>query len=298
MATRDDTRLAPVTSIPFFLVHLGALCALFVGFKWYYPVVAVALYYVRMFGVTAAYHRYFAHRTYKTGRVMQFLLAWLGASAAQKGPLWWAAHHRDHHKYSDQPEDIHSPRQGGFWWSHVGWILCPKFDRTKIERIRDFAKYPELVWLNKYPLVPPTVLGVALFAIGGLPLLVWGLFVSTVFLWHGTFTINSLSHVWGSRRYPTSDDSVNNPVLALITMGEGWHNNHHHYMSSANQGFFWWEIDMSFYLIKLLSWVGLVWDVRTPPRHIVEGGRKPAQLQVAPPPAAQHPSPIALDPAA
>jgi stearoyl-CoA desaturase (Delta-9 desaturase) len=274
----DDNRIDLVSSIPFFLIHLAALGVFLVDFKWWYAVVALALYAIRMFGITAVYHRYFSHRTYKTSRVFQFILAWIGASAAQKGPLWWAAHHRDHHKYSDMPQDIHSPRQRGFWYSHVGWILTNKNDATKIERIRDFAKYPELRWLNKWHLVPPTVLGVALYVIGGAPLLIWGLFLSTVVLWHATFTINSLSHVWGTRRYETTDDSVNNPLLALITLGEGWHNNHHHYMSSANQGFFWWEIDISYYIIKMFSWIGLVWDVRKPPKHILEGHKAPATV--------------------
>jgi stearoyl-CoA desaturase (delta-9 desaturase) len=261
-------RLDKITSIPFFAIHVLALGAFFVKFHWYYPVVALAIYYVRMFGITAGFHRYFSHRSYKTGRVTQFLLAFLGTTSAQKGVLWWAAHHRDHHKYSDQPEDIHSPVQSGFWWSHVGWILARRYDQTKFDRIRDFGKYPELVWLNKYHLVPPVLLAAVLGVIGGVPLMVWGFCVSTVFLWHGTFTINSLSHVFGSRRYQTTDDSRNNLLLALITCGEGWHNNHHYYMSTANQGFYWWEVDFSYYALRMMSWVGLVWDLRTPPKHI------------------------------
>jgi stearoyl-CoA desaturase (delta-9 desaturase) len=289
-----DEKVDWITSIPFFFVHAAALAAFFVGFKWYYPVVALAFYYVRMFGITAGYHRYFSHRSYKTSRVFQFLLAWLGAMATQKGVLWWAGNHRDHHKYSDLPEDIHSPLQKGFWWSHVGWILCSKYADTNIDRIRDFAKYPELRWLNKYHLVPPVLAAIAMFLIGGLPLLVWGYFVSTTILWHGTFTINSLSHVFGSRRYQTTDTSRNNWALALLTMGEGWHNNHHYYMSSANQGFFWWEVDASYYVLKALSWLGLVWDLRTPPQHVLDGHLEP----VAPQTPSPVPPPVALDPAA
>jgi stearoyl-CoA desaturase (delta-9 desaturase) len=285
-------RLDRISSIPFFAVHLAALGAFFVGFHWYYPVVAIGLYYLRMFGVTAGFHRYFSHRSYKTSRGFQFLLALLGTTAAQKGVLWWAAHHRDHHKFSDQPEDLHSPRQRGFWWSHVGWILCAKNNRTKTERIGDFAKYPELRWLNKYHLVPPVALATLLFLVGGWGLLVWGFFVSTVLLWHGTFTINSLSHVFGSRRYQTSDDSKNNFLLALLTLGEGWHNNHHFYMSTANQGWFWWEIDGSYYALKLLSWIGLVRDLRTPPKHIRDAHRPVAPAAAAP--LAPPPKPLAL----
>ncbi len=286
-----DEKIDPVTSIPFFFVHVVAATAVFfVGFRWYYPVIALAFYFARMFGITAGFHRYFSHRAYKTSRPFQFLLALLGTLSTQKGVLWWAAHHRDHHKFSDQPEDLHSPIQRGFWWSHVGWILCNKYDETKFDRIRDFARYPELRWLNKYFLVPPVLMCVALFLIGGWGLLVWGYFISTVFLWHGTFTINSLSHLFGSKRYQTTDDSRNNWLLALITMGEGWHNNHHYYMSTANQGFFWWEIDASYYFLKIFSWLGLVWDLRTPPQRILDGAAAPEELAAAAPPA--------LDPAA
>jgi stearoyl-CoA desaturase (delta-9 desaturase) len=279
-SVRDtDERSDPFTSLPFFAVHLAALAGVFmVGFKWWYPVIAVAIYYVRMFFVTAGYHRYFSHRAFKTSRWFQFVLALGATTSAQKGVLWWAAHHRDHHKYSDQPDDIHSPRQKGVLWAHVGWILSRKYDETKFDRIKDFAAYPELRWLNKWHLVPPVVFAVALQLIGGWPLLVWGFFVSTVMLWHGTFTINSLSHVFGSVRYPSKDDSKNNFLLALITCGEGWHNNHHYYQSTANQGFFWWEIDLSYYTLKALSGLGLVWDLRTPPKHIRDGGRAPASV--------------------
>jgi stearoyl-CoA desaturase (Delta-9 desaturase) len=278
-----DEKFDPITSIPFLFVHVAALGVFFVGFRWYYPVVALGLYYLRMFGITAGYHRYFSHRAYKTSRPFQFLLALLGTLSTQKGVLWWAAHHRDHHKFSDQPEDIHSPVQRGFLWSHVGWILCRKNEETKFDRIRDFAKYPELQWLNKWHLVPPVALATGLFFIGGLPLLIWGYFLSTTLLWHGTFTINSLSHVFGSRRYKTTDDSRNNLLLALLTMGEGWHNNHHHYQSTANQGFFWWEIDASYYGLKLLSWLGLVWELRKPPRHVLEGTDAEPVSPVPPP---------------
>src|SRR5207249_3441344 len=187
---------------------------------------------------------------------------------AQKGALWWAAHPRDHHKYSDEEGDIHSPLRG-FWWSHMGWILCEKFQETKFDNIKDFARYPELRWLNRHYLVPPTLLAVVMLAVGGLPALVWGFFVSTVLLWHGTFLVNSLNHVWGTVRYESSDLSRNNALIALVTLGEGWHNNHHHYQSSANQGFFWWEYDFSYYLIRAFQAVGLVHEVRTPPEHIL-----------------------------
>jgi len=254
-----------IQSIPFFAFHVFALVAVFfVPFHWSYVVWAVALYYVRMWLVTTTYHRYFAHRAFKTSRVLQFLLAFLAETSAQKGVLWWAANHRHHHRESDQPADVHSPLQDGFWWSHVGWILSDKYTETREETIRDFARFPELRFLNRWYLLPPFLLAVVMFLIGGFPLLVWGFFVSTVVLWHGTFTINSLSHVFGSRRYKTTDTSRNNFLLALITCGEGWHNNHHYHQNTANQGWFWWELDLSFYMLKLLSALGLVWDLRLP----------------------------------
>jgi stearoyl-CoA desaturase (Delta-9 desaturase) len=195
------------------------------------------------------------------------VMAWGASTSCQKGVLWWAAHHRAHHRYSDSERDIHSPKKG-FWWSHVGWILCPKYQATDWASIKDFAKYPELVWLNKYHLVPGVVLGTACYLLGGWSGL-WTFFLSTTLLYHGTFSINSLMHLWGSRRYVTADTSRNSLLLALITMGEGWHNNHHYYQSTANQGFYWWEIDLSYYLLKLMSWGGLVHDLRTPPAHVL-----------------------------
>ncbi len=258
-------------AVPFFLIHLIAVAgAIYVGFSWKLLGLAALFYYVRMAGTTIGYHRYFSHRTFKTNRAFQFVLAFWAQTSAQKGALWWAAHHRDHHKYSDTEKDIHSPLRG-FWWSHMGWILCKKYNETKLDNIKDFAKYPELRWLNDKVsgLIPAILLAVVLFAVGGLPWLVWGFFVSTVLLWHGTFLVNSLNHVWGTVRYESSDLSRNNGLIALVTMGEGWHNNHHHYQSSANQGFFWWEVDPSFYLIRLFQAVGLVSDVRTPPQKIL-----------------------------
>jgi stearoyl-CoA desaturase (Delta-9 desaturase) len=222
-----------------------------------------------MFFITGVYHRYFSHRSYKMGRVMQFLMALGGTLAVQKGVLWWAAHHRKHHKFSDQPGDVHSPKDG-LAWAHMTWIMSTAHDETEWAWIRDFAKYPELVWLNRWHVVPPVVLATALFFVGGPSMLLCGFFLSTAILYHGTFSINSLMHVWGRRRYVTKDTSRNTFLLALVTLGEGWHNNHHYYQSSTNQGFFWWEVDITFYILKLMSWVGLVSDLRKPPKHVLE----------------------------
>ena len=275
----EKTRPTVVKALPFWLqtsligfvlIHVASLALPFVvGVGLKSLALCFGLYVMRMWGITAGYHRYFAHRSYKTSRWFQFVLAWVGASSVQKGPLWWAGLHRMHHRWSDTPRDIHSPKQRGFWYSHVGWITAPDHDGTDMALIPDFAKYPELRWLDRYHWVPFAVLTAVCFAIDGWRGVVWGAGVSTVLGWHGTFFINSLAHVWGSRRYETTDTSRNNPVLALITLGEGWHNNHHHYMNSANQGFFWWEVDVSYYTLRALALLGVVRDLRRPPAHVL-----------------------------
>jgi stearoyl-CoA desaturase (delta-9 desaturase) len=264
--------LPPLTwkSLPFGLMHLSPLLLFFVPFSWSLVGVFFVCYALMVFGITGGYHRYFSHRTYKTSRPFQFVMAWLGTMSMQKGVLWWSAHHRHHHRHSDQYGDIHSPGLQGFVWAHVGWILAVQNDPTNLKAVPDLAKYPELRWLNDNYLVPPFVLAGALYLVGGLPWLVWGFFLATVVCWHCTFMINSLTHMFGRRRYVTKDDSRNSLVLALLTFGEGWHNNHHYYQSSTRQGFFWWEIDPTYYVLKLLAAVGVVWDLREPPRHVVE----------------------------
>jgi len=260
---------------PFWAVHLGAIAgAAVLGLSWTAVGVVLAGYYVRLFFVTAGHHRYFSHRSYKTSRWFQFVLGLGATMTAQKGPLWWAANHRHHHKTSDQADDIHSPRHG-LLWSHVGWFLAKDYDEIRWEQIKDLARYPELRWLDRYYLVPVIALAALLYAVGGLPWLTWGFLVPTTLAWHGTFTINSLSHVFGKARYATGDDSKNNWLLALLTMGEGWHNNHHHYQRAANQGWRWYEIDMTYYLLVALGWLGIVSDVRRAPAHVVAGTPKP-----------------------
>ncbi len=269
----DDTRIDWGHSMPMLLIHLAPFAAFWTGTRWVDWVVCIALYWIRMFFLTAGYHRYFAHRSYKTSRAMQFLLALGGTTAANKGVLWWSANHRDHHRYSDEELDIHSPTRG-FWWAHITWILCGKHKATKLDRVRDLAKYPELRWLNRWWIVPMVALGLFTFWLGGLSCLLIGFFLSTVVLWHSVFTINSLAHVWGSRRFDTKKDgSRNNLLLALTTMGEGWHNNHHHVQTSARQGFYWWEIDCSWYILKAMSWLGLVWDLKEPTKNQLERDR-------------------------
>jgi stearoyl-CoA desaturase (Delta-9 desaturase) len=249
-------------------VHLAALLGVgILGWSWRGFALALVVYLVRMVFVTAGYHRYFAHRTFKTSRPLQFLLAVAAQSAAQRGVLWWAGHHRWHHKYSDTERDVHSPQRTGFFFAHMGWLLSDNWNRTDPKLVPDLYKYPELRWLDRagIDVLPTAILGLVCLLAGGAPWFVWGFLVSTVMLWHGTFTINSLAHRFGSQRYATGDQSRNNWLLAILTTGEGWHNNHHRYPGSASQGFYWWEIDLTYYVLCLLARLGLVWDVRPVP---------------------------------
>jgi len=256
----------PTAVAGFLLVHVAAVAGVAVlGFSWKGVALCIASYYLRMFAITAGFHRYFSHRSFRLARVPQFLLALLGQTAAQKGVLWWASNHRHHHKYSDRPEDIHSPVQNGFWWSHIGWILSGLYDETDFSRIPDLAKYPELRWLNRNQYGATLIYALGLYLAFGWTGLIYGYFLSTVLLWHGTFTINSLMHLFGRRVFPTADQSRNSMLFALITMGEGWHNNHHYYPSSAAQGFRWWQVDASFYLLWLGEKIGVVKGLRRAP---------------------------------
>ena len=280
-----DDRMAWVPCIPFLAMHFVPLGALFTGAHWSSWIVAFVLYYARVFFITGGYHRYLAHRSFTTSRVVQFLLALGGTTAVQKGPLWWAAHHRHHHKYSDQAEDVHSPKKGLFW-SHIGWILCRKYDFTREELIPDLMKYPELRWLNRWPAVPPLVLALLVLGLGWLitrsvegafGYVFVGFFLSTVALWHATFLVNSFTHIWGRRRFATRDTSRNSMLIALLTGGEGWHNNHHHFQISCRQGFYWWEIDITWYILLAMSKLRLVGNLRAPndralTRHLIKQG--------------------------
>ena len=268
--------------LPFALLHLACFAVLWTGWSAFAVGWAAALYVVRMFAITGFYHRYFSHRTFKTSRFAQFCFALLGASSVQRGPLWWAAHHRRHHRHSDEPVDVHSPKQHGFLWSHVGWICSRANFRTHVEEVPDLAKYPELRFLDRFDTLVPLLLFIGAWALGasleawapqlgtsGWQLFAWTI-VSTIVLHHCTFTINSLSHVFGTRRFETTDTSRNNPLLAVITLGEGWHNNHHHYSMTARQGFYWWEYDLTWYGLVVLSWFGIVWDLRPVPAHVLQ----------------------------
>ena len=290
---RTPHKLRILGSIPFVIVHLVAFSAFFLDVSAIDIVACAILYVTRFFGITAGYHRYFAHRSYKTSRAFQFVLACLGSAAAQRGPLWWAAHHRHHHRTSDTPEDLHSPIVDGLLWSHLGWIVSQNNYDTNFKLIKDFAKFPELRFINKHHYLIPGILMVCVAALGYFlqhswgfnttpwQFLCWGFFVSTVISYHATFCVNSLTHLIGKQHLPTKDKSKNSFLLAIFTFGEGWHNNHHYYPASERQGWLWWEIDISHYMLVFLSWFGLVWDLNGVPERLLslkKAALKKAQL--------------------
>lgn len=272
-----------IRAIPFIMLNLACLLVFWYGFSWVAFITALVLYYVRLFSIGAFYHRYFSHKTFQTNRFWQFIFGVLGVSSAQRGPLWWASHHRQHHMVSDQKEDAHSPVQHGFWWSHIGWFLSKKHYFYNPDRVKDLAKFPELVFLERYDALVPLILFMSLGIAGFLlqlyvpglgtnagQMIVWGFCISTIALFNTTVLINSLCHVIGNKRFVTGDDSRNNLILALLTLGEGWHNNHHHYPATACQGFMWWEIDITYYVIKLMEKLGIVWDVKKLPKGVLD----------------------------
>ncbi len=282
VAGGDGNRVDWLRAIPFVAMHLACLAVIWVGVSWVAVGVALALYALRMFAITAFYHRYFAHRTFRTSRAVQFLFAVIGAASVQRGPLWWAAHHRNHHRHTETAADPHSPTVHGFWWSHMGWFLTTEGFRTDWARIPDLVKYPELRWLDRFDTLVPIALAAALFGLGALlervapglgtsggQMLVWGFFISTVVLFHATVTINSLAHRFGTRRFATGDDSRNNLWLALLTFGEGWHNNHHFFPGTARQGFYWWEVDLTWYGLRAMAALGLVRDLKPVPAWVL-----------------------------
>jgi len=267
-------------AIPYIALHAMCLGVFWVGWSWVALAVALSLYAIRVFVLTGFYHRYFSHKSFRTTRLAQFVFGVIGCTAFQRGPMWWAAHHRHHHVHSDDDEDLHSPRHRGFWWSHLGWFLTPHARQTNLRLVPDLARFRELAALDRFHVVPGIILGFLLFGLGellavqypespitGAQLVIWGIFVSTVCVYHVTYLVNSATHLIGSRRYKTKDDSRNHLGVALLTFGEGWHNNHHHYPNSARQGFFWWEIDLTYYGLVVMSWLGLVWDLRPVPKH-------------------------------
>ena len=288
MASAPEKKVDFLRVLPFVFLHASCLGVFWVGWSRVAVGTAAALYLLRMFAITAFYHRYFSHNAFQASRAWTFLFALLGSASAQRGPLWWAGHHRHHHRFSDTEEDIHSPLRHGFWWSHIGWITSTRNFPTRLDLVGDFARFPELRFLDRFDTLVPVLLAAGLYAGGGIlsrfapdlgtngpQMLVWGFFVSTTVLFHATSTINSLDHLLGSKRYDTGDESRNNVWLALLTLGEGWHNNHHHYAISARQGFFWWEVDLTYYGLVVLSWLGIVRDLRPVPEEVRRAGMVP-----------------------
>jgi len=293
--------------MPFFAVHLVCFGVIWVGWSWTAVGVAFALYVIRMFAITGFYHRYFSHKTYKTSRFMQFVFAVVGNSSMQRGPLWWAANHRHHHQHSDDPLDIHSPIQHGFLWSHMLWLTTKHNFKTNMKAVPDLAKFPELMFLDRFDFLVPVLMGFVMFGVGvllqiyapalgtnGPQMLIWSV-ISTILLFHGTSTINSLSHLIGWKSFKTKDESRNNPVLALITLGEGWHNNHHRYASSTRQGFFWYEFDITYYGLVVLSWLGIVWDLNPVPERILDEARQKSAPIAEPEPVLHAAEPVGAD---
>ncbi|GAB5561596.1 MAG: hypothetical protein SynsKO_32430 [Synoicihabitans sp.] len=277
--------------LPFVVLHVGCLGVILVGWSPFAVTAAVVLYFVRMFAVTGIYHRYFSHKTYHTSRAGQFILALWGGTTVQRGPLWWAYHHRHHHRHSDDEHDAHSPHVHGFLWSHIGWITSRRNFPTDYSKVKDLAKFPELVFLNRFDIIVPLVFAAGIFGVGellaafapalgtsGAQLLVWGFFISTTALFHGTSCINSMAHLMGKRRFKTEDDSRNSFLLSIICLGEGWHNNHHRYQSATRNGFYWWEFDPTYYGLKLLSWTGLIWGFKDVPQTVLEEGMRADHL--------------------
>jgi len=284
--TDDEKKVDWLRILPFIILHAGCLGVIWVGWSWTAVVVAILLYVIRMFAITGFYHRYFSHKTFQTDRSWQFLFAVLGNASVQRGPIWWAAHHRHHHRFADRSEDVHSPVIHGFLWSHMGWLTTRANFRTKTEYAKDWIRFPELCWLNRFDIVVPVLLALTLYGFGnllskvapslgtsGMQMVVWGFFISSTVLFHATVTINSLAHMFGRRRFNTPDASRNNVFLALITFGEGWHNNHHQYSVSTRQGFFWWEIDITYYLLLILKRLKIIRNLRPIPDGVKYANR-------------------------
>ena len=278
----EDNRLLMASS-PIFFMHVAAIGVFFTGFSWVAVVALAITYVVRVFALTAGFHRYFSHRAFKTSRTFQFIMAWVGTSSAQLGPMWWAANHRHHHQHSDKEEDIHSPVTKDAFWAHIGWVLCRAYGSIQHDRIKDLTKYPELRFIDRFHVLPVFSLIILLYLTGaglnsinpalgtsGLQLVMWGFFLSTILVYHVTFCVNSVTHIVGTKRFVTDDESRNSWWVSLLTFGEGWHNNHHRWPLSARQGMYWWELDISYWGLCALEKLGLVWDLKVYPKKIYE----------------------------
>jgi stearoyl-CoA desaturase (delta-9 desaturase) len=304
MATASNA-VAPNVSVKYrsgtadlVLVHLGALLVFWVGVSWAAFIAFAVGTTVHMFCLTAVLHRYFSHRAFKTSRWFQFLMGVVATTAGQHDPIYWAVIHRRHHRYAGTEHDPHSREAYGMFWAHVGWLLGerhPEATAFELQSVHDLAQYPELRFLNRYYRVVHGAYGAMAFALGatlahffpglntsGLQFTVWMWILGPLVVYHNTCLINSIGHNFGSQRFPTTDGSRNNWLLAIVLLGEGWHNNHHHYPQSERQGFYWWEIDLTHYLLVSLSWLGLIWDLKpVPDRIYAEAGSLPRREEAA-----------------
>lgn len=262
--------------VVFWVVQASALLVFAVPFAWSLVGLWAASHFIRAIGLTLAFHRYFAHRSFQMHRGARFVWTFIGTAAMQKGPLWWAGHHVNHHRFADRDGDPHSPMVSGVYYAHIGWFLNDaKNDRLEPTNpvIRDFSRAPEIAWLERNMAIPPMLLALAMYLVGGFPWLVWGFCLPTMTLAHATFAINTVNHMFGSRRFETQDESRNNPITAFLAVGEGWHNNHHRYQRAARNGFYWWEFDVTWYVIRAMAAIGLAWDVQRVPQRIYDEAR-------------------------
>ena len=265
---RREGGIGPMMRPVYLALHLLPLTAFWTGITIWDALLAFVLFAVRGFLMAGGYHRYFAHRSYKTSRWFQFLMAAGACTAFRGGPLWWAGLHRHHHHYSDTGDDVHSPAKGGLW-TYAGWLLSGRFTETPYALVPDLAAFPELRWLNRNWLLPPAILGSLVFLVGGWSAFAIGFCLSSAVLLHSLALGDLLVHSFGSRRYDTPDTSRNSYLVSLFFLGEGWHNNHHHYQRSTNQGFFWWEVDGAYTVLRGLALARLVWQLHTPPKNVL-----------------------------
>jgi stearoyl-CoA desaturase (delta-9 desaturase) len=268
-----DSRYSRPAVAAYVLLHLGCLGAFFVPFDRDALWIFCGAYFIRGFGVSVVYHRYFAHRTFDLSRGMQFLFGLYGTTTVLGGPLWWAATHRDHHRHADTPRDIHSPRYQGFVYSHCGWFLAHANRDVDLSMVRDLARFPEIVFLERWGAAFKLLYIALAYGLFGVVGLIWGFFVPTVVAIQMVHWIQSVSHsIGGYRRYPTRDDSRNHWLFGVLSFGEGYHHNHHTFPGSARMGLRWWEIDLGYYVLLGLAAVGVVHDLRVPVRSVPSTG--------------------------
>lgn len=265
------------TAIFLAIFHLGALAALFV-FSWKWVAISIVLNWIAgSLGIGVAFHRLLTHRGFQLPKALEYLFTFCGLLALEGGQINWVVTHRIHHAYTEKPGDPHSPRDGR-WWAHIGWILRGTSQQHPEAVMRRYApdlmKDPVHVWMNRLYFVPLIFLGLGLFAAAGLQGVLWGVFFRVTFGLHATWLVNSATHLWGTRRFETTDDSTNLWWVALLTFGEGWHNNHHAFPRAARHGLKWYEIDTNWYVITVLKWLGLAKHINVIKQEQIDGSQE------------------------